>query len=93
MRFVTGFAMAFLMVGACSSAQAFENFIPTGAGYSTNVSSLPALNSAAEAVDTQSDIYETELYNRQLEARRRESYLQRFMSNSETAGSDFSIDY
>ena len=93
MQFINGFVAVAIVVGASSSAQAFENFIPTGTGYSTNVSSLPALNSEAEALNTQSDIYETELYNKQLEARRRESYLQRFMSNSETAGSDFSIDY
>ncbi len=93
MRFVFGFVAAVALIGSVNSALAFEKFIPMGAGYSPEVSTLPALNSDAEAVAAQSDIYETDLYYKQLEAKKRDSYMQRFMFNSETSGSDFSIDY
>ncbi len=93
MRLVCSFLTAAVFVSLSVSAQAYEKFIPLGAGYSTEVSTLPALNSAAEAIINQSDIYETEIYYKELEAKQRESHLQRFMFGTENSGSDFSIDY
>jgi hypothetical protein len=93
MRLVFSLLATATFLGGSVSAQAYEKFIPLGAGYSTEISSLPALNSEAEAIINQSDVYETEIYIEQLEAKRRESYMQRFMFGTENAGSDFSIDY
>jgi hypothetical protein len=93
MRLVSGFVVIVALATGSVVAQAYEKFIPLGAGYSTDVSALPAVNSDAQALTVQSDVYETEIYNKELEAKRRDSYLQRFMFNSENAGSDFSIDY
>lgn len=93
MRLVSRFLAVVAFLGLSVSAQAYEKFIPLGTGYSTEVSSLPDLNSAAEAIINQSDVYETEIYYKELEAKRRESHLQRFMFGTENSGSDFSIDY
>jgi hypothetical protein len=75
------------------SAEAYEKFIPLGAGYSPEVSTLPAINSTAESVTSQSDVYETELYNKQREDKLRDSQFQRFISDPESSGSDSSIQY
>ena len=48
MRFV--FIVSAVCVGLSAPAMAYENFIPLGAGYSTNVSTLPALDSQAQAI-------------------------------------------
>ena len=89
MRFV--FIVCVICFGLSVPAMAYENFIPLGAGYSTDVSSLPALNSQSQAITAQADIYETELYRKQLEQRQHDSYITRFSSNSDA--SDFSVDY
>ena len=89
MRFV--FIVCAISFGLSVPALAYENFIPLGAGYSTDVSSLPALNSQAQANTSQADIYETELYRKQLEQRQHDSYITRFYANSDA--SDFSVDY
>jgi hypothetical protein len=93
MRLVLGFVAAVAIFGGSVSAQAYEKFIPLGAGYSTDVSTLPPINSDDQAITVQSDVFETELYNKQLEDKRRDSYLQRFMFGTENPGADFSIDY
>lgn len=93
MRLVFGCVAAVALLSGSLSAQAYDKFLPLGTGYSTEVSQLPALNSDAEALSVQSDVYETEIYNKQLEAKKRDSYLQRFMFNTENSGSDFSVDY
>jgi hypothetical protein len=90
MRIIVGL-IAILMTG--TAARAYDTFIPMGAGYSTEVSSIPALNSDEEKVISQTDLYETELYAKQRAEREHDSYINRFFSNSETSGSDFSIDY
>jgi hypothetical protein len=93
MRLLFSFVAAVSLLGDNVAAQAYEKFIPMGTGYSTEVSSLPTLNSDADALINQSDVYETELYYKQLEAKKRDSYMQRFMFGTENSGSDFSVDY
>ncbi len=41
---------------------AYENFIPLGTGYSTNVDSLPTLTAKKVRIIQHADVYETELY-------------------------------
>jgi hypothetical protein len=82
-----------LLVGAivCSSfapALAYESFIPLGTGYSTNVSELPSLNSDAESLAAQTDVYETEIYRRALEQRNQNGALRRFFTNSDFSTPD-----
>lgn len=84
-------AVAFLAMSG--TANAFEKFIPLGTGYSTDVSSIPPANSDTQAIIAQSDIYETEIYNKIHEQQIRTSHMNRFLNNPENSGSDFSIDY
>ena len=93
MRLFSVLLISGFIFGGFGTAQAFEKFIPLGTGYSTGVNSLPSLNSDAEALTVQSDIYETELYRKQLERRQQDSYINRFFSNSDSSGPDFSVDY
>jgi hypothetical protein len=74
-------------------AGAFENFIPLGTGYSTEVSSVPAFDSIAGQVAQQSDIYESEIYGKQRRAKEFESRLRQFSSDSDYIGADSYIDY
>ncbi len=82
-----------IVVGLTCSASAYENFIPLGTGYSTEVDSLAEINSDRDKVIVQADIFETDLYRRAREEKLRESYIGRTFSDPETSGSDFSIDY
>jgi hypothetical protein len=93
MRIISGLIVVAALAASTVSAQAYENFIPLGAGYSTDVSALPDPNSDQQAVTVQSDIYETEIYNKQREEQIHNSYMNRFFSSSENSGADFSIDY
>ena len=93
MRVLFGLAATVAFLGCSVTAQAYEKFIPLGTGYSTGVSAIPAFNSNAEAITVQSDVYETEIYYKELEAKKRDSYMQRFMFGTENSGSDFSVDY
>jgi hypothetical protein len=93
MRITSGLIVVAALAAGTVSAQAYENFIPLGAGYSTDVSALPDPNSDQQAVTVQSDIYETAIYNKQREEQIHNSYMNRFFSSSENSGADFSIDY
>jgi hypothetical protein len=72
---------------------AYENFIPSGAGYSSEISSIPELNSSRDKVNAAADLIESDLFRKAKEAQVKDSYIRRFFSESENGGSDFSIDY
>ena len=74
-------------------ARAYENFIPLGTGYSTSVSSIPAIKSERQRIIEQTDIYETEIYNKQLQERIFTSRSGAFFDNPQGFNSDRSIDY
>jgi hypothetical protein len=81
-----------MFVGA-STAQAYDKFIPLGMGYSPQVSTLPELNSDLQQQINQADIYETEIYNKQLEQTRHNSYINHFLNDRNSGSSDFAVDY
>lgn len=93
MRLKTVLFVSAVAVFVVSPAEAYQNYIPLGAGYSTNVSSLPALNSDAQALTSQTDIYESELYRKQLERHQHDSYINQFFSNTDSSAPDFSVRY
>jgi hypothetical protein len=94
MRIVKIACAAALVLGANGGmAMAFENFIPLGTGYSTENSSVADLNTDTDKIIVQSDIYETEIYLQDRDARVQDSYINRFISNPESTGGDFDIDY
>lgn len=93
MRFVFVLIVGTVSFGLSVPAFAYENYIPLGAGYATGNNVLPDLNSDEQALTVQTDIYESELYRKQLEQRRSESFLNGFGANSDTSSSDNTIDY
>lgn len=88
MRFIQVLMVGAVVCGGVAPALAYESFIPLGTGYSTSVSELPALNSDAQSLASQTDIYETELYRRALEERKHKSAIKQFFSNSDFSTPD-----
>lgn len=86
-----------VLVGLFGSAQApalaYENFIPLGAGYSSEVDSLPNFDSPAGDTSAKTDIYETELYFKARKEIEADSFFRRFQSDNELQGGDTFIDY
>jgi hypothetical protein len=93
MRIISVTVVAMGLVSMVPAAQAFDKFIPLGVGYSTELSELPALDSEEQSLTNQADIYETEIYNKQLEQQRHNNYINHFLNDQNSAGSDFSLDY
>lgn len=76
-----------------AQAGAFENFIPLGQNYSPDDPVLPKFNSEQDRLNSQVDIYETEIYIRQRTAKRFSSRLDRFSYDQELKGGNEFIDY
>lgn len=74
-------------------ALAYENFIPMGHSYSPDNPELPAFNSDEDRLNSQVDIYESEIYNRQRRAKSFASDFERFRSDQELKGGSAFIDY
>jgi hypothetical protein len=72
---------------------AYENFIPSGTGYSSEIDSIPELNSDRDKINAGTDLIESDLFRKARDAQVKDSYIRRFFSESESGGSDFSIDY
>lgn len=77
----------------CASGFAYDNYIPLGAGYATGKNVLPPLNSDEQAFTAQTDIYEAEIYRKQLEERRNQSYLNHFSNSINSSEYDYNVDY
>jgi hypothetical protein len=74
-------------------AIAYENFIPMGTGYSTEVDSLPSFDSEHGQVIQQTDIYESEIYRKQRSQLEFTHHLRQFQSDATFTGIDTYIDY
>lgn len=85
-------AIGFVLALA-APASAYENFIPMGTGYSTEVSSLPSFDSERGRISQQTDIYESEIYRKQRRDIESINHLRQFMSDSNFTGIDNYIDY
>jgi len=93
-KFVIATTMLAGLVGSAGvPAQAYENFIPLGTGYSSEVDSLPDFDSDASATIARTDIYETELYFKARKEIEADSFFRRFQSDNELQGGDTFIDY
>jgi hypothetical protein len=88
-----GLVAVFVLALSSGPAAAYENFIPLGHGYSPEETGVPDFASEKAQIVQQSDIFETEIYHQERETRVQDSYIQRFISNQETTGADYSIDY
>jgi hypothetical protein len=82
-----------ITVATTTSALAYENYIPSGTGYSPEIDAIPELNSDRDQLNAATDAIETEIYRRAYEKQVNDSYIRRFFSDTENSGSDFSIDY
>lgn len=80
-------------VALATTAQAFENFIPAGTGYSTEIITLPDLNSDQSKLNQQTDIYETEIYRKQRKYAEDDAKLRRFFSQNDSTGLNGKVDY
>jgi hypothetical protein len=78
---------------APAPALAYENYIPLGHSYSPDDSVLPEFNSDQDKLNSEVDIYESEIYNRQRRAKVFSSELDRFKNDQEISGSSDFIDY
>lgn len=85
---VAGFA-----VTLAGPAFAYENFIPMGTGYSTEVDSLPSFQSEHGQIIQQTDIYESEIYRKQRRDLEFTHHLRQFQSDVTFTGIDTYIDY
>jgi hypothetical protein len=89
---VFSFALG-LVLAASVPAQAYENYIPLGTGYSPSVSALPAFDSDQGQITQRTDVYESELYRIKRKSVEDDSRLRQFFSSPESTGSDTHIDY
>ena len=89
-----GFALLALALAAWpAEALAYENFIPLGHSYSPDEPVLPALNSDRDKVNAQVDIYESEIYRRELAAKVFQSNLDNFVNKRQFKGGGTFLDY
>ena len=91
MRIVLGVSLAVLAF--CGPAQAYDSFLPLGLGYSTHSVDLSSLTPKQRAAINKADIYETEIYGRQLRARQFDSRMQHFMNDRNDSVTDNWINY
>lgn len=79
---------------AAAPAGAYENFIPLGHNYSPDDPSMPDFNSEQDKFNAQVDIYETEIYTRQLFQKQNNTYLRRFLNSQQGNGGTMTyLDY
>lgn len=82
-----------LVLALTAPASAYENFIPLGTGYSTEVGSLPSFASERGQISQQTDVYESEIYRKQRSELEFINHMRQFMSDSNFTGIDTYIDY
>lgn len=80
-------------IGLASPAMAVQKFIPSGHSGLEVYSNPPRFGTPEADFNLQSDIYETDNYVRQREAKEFDNRLRRFLSEPNTAGSGPIVDY
>jgi hypothetical protein len=90
---VTLAVLAAAAVMMTAPAHAVENFIPLGHSYSPDQPELPAFDSEQDRLNSQVDIYESEIYSRLRRAKIFSSQLDHFSNDQELKGSGEFIDY
>lgn len=73
------------LLGAALPAQALENFIPLGLGYTPERETLPHPNSSEDRLIGQTDVYESEIDRLQRERKIFENELSRFIDHDLSA--------
>jgi hypothetical protein len=76
------------------AAVAAENFIPLGQDYGIGNDSLPPLDSDKERFNAQTDIYQSEVYNRELQQKQFDSRIFNLINEQEPGDlSNPNLDY
>jgi len=88
MRIFGILAISAAIATAIAPALAEENFIPMGHTYTPDQSSLPALNSAQDRINLQTDIFESEIYVAQRTRKLQENEFTRFLYSQSLDGSN-----
>ncbi len=91
MRFIL--SVSFVVLAFSGSAHAYDSFLPLGLGYSTRSVDLTKLTPRQRAAINQADIYETEIYKRQLRAKQFDSKFQNFQSDRNSNLTDNVLNY
>ncbi len=89
----SGLVLAVLAGFAAVPAAAYENFIPMGTGYSSEVDSVPAFGSERGQVSVTTDVLETEVYRKNHENAELDSQRRVFQSGNEIQEDPNFIDY
>jgi hypothetical protein len=74
-------------------AFAAENFIPGGHTYSPDNKPLPPLNSEQDNINLNADIIQSEINRQQRERKLIDSQFERFISEQELKGGDYTPEY
>jgi hypothetical protein len=82
-----------LVLGLSAASAQQKTFIPSGHLYGPNATNLPHPNSRRSRINAQTDIYETEIYRSQVEARERSERFRLFIEHDFFAGSRNMYDY
>jgi hypothetical protein len=75
------------LAAGASFALAVENFVPYGHTYGPGSGPLPYLNSPQDKINAQADIYQTEIWKKQMERKLFDSNMQRFINHDLSPGS------
>lgn len=84
---------ALVLALQAAPALAYENFIPLGHAYSPDDAELPAFNSDQDQINSQTDIFESEIYGRLRRAKEFNSQMTQFSNDQELKGGSKFIDY
>jgi hypothetical protein len=90
--------MRFLILGCAVltlshlPVQAMENFIPLGQNYAPGENDVPPIGSEQDRINAQLDIYQTEIYRRDLREKHFETRLNTFQTEPRNIGDDY-LDY
>ena len=76
-----------LTFGLSAASAQQKTYIPSGHSYGPNNANLPHPNSRRGRINAQTDIYETEIYRSQVEARERLERFRLFIDHDFFAGS------
>jgi hypothetical protein len=69
------------LVAGAGTALAIENFVPYGHLYAPDSGPLPPLNSPRDKIDAQTDVYQTEIWKKQMERKLFDSNMDRFIDH------------
>jgi hypothetical protein len=92
MRF-SALVLALPLLALAVPAQADENFIPMGHGYSLDSDSLPSLDSDQSQLTSEVDILQTDIYYKQRAQQRFLNQLDDFDDRTDSNGPDNFLDY